>query len=73
MSFVIASPEALLAAATDLAAIRSTIRAANAAAAVPTTGALAPAADEVSAGHSGAIWRPGPELSSGQRPGGGVS
>lgn len=50
MSFVIASPEALLAAATDLAAIRSTIRAANAAAAVPTTGALAPAADEVSAG-----------------------
>ncbi|WP_152022872.1 PE family protein, partial [Mycobacterium tuberculosis] len=49
MSFVIASPEALLAAATDLAAIRSTIRAANAAAAVPTTGALAPAADEVSA------------------------
>ncbi|CKP31225.1 PE family protein [Mycobacterium tuberculosis] len=50
MSFVIASPEALLAAATDLAAIRSTIRAANAAAAVPTTGALAPPADEVSAG-----------------------
>lgn len=50
MSFVIASPGALLAAATDLAAIRSTIRAANAAAAVPTTGALAPAADEVSAG-----------------------
>ncbi|AMC73484.1 hypothetical protein RN11_2474 [Mycobacterium tuberculosis] len=42
MSFVIASPEALLAAATDLAAIRSTIRAANAAAAVPTTGRWRP-------------------------------
>lgn len=40
MSFVIASPEALLAAATDLAAIRSTIRAANAAAGGPDDGGV---------------------------------
>ncbi|WP_085161624.1 PE family protein, partial [Mycobacterium lacus] len=50
MSFVIASPEALVAAATDLVAIGSTISAANAVAAFPTVGVLAPGGDEVSAG-----------------------
>lgn len=49
MSFVIAVPEALTMAASDLANIGSTINAANAAAALPTTGVVAAAADEVSA------------------------
>jgi hypothetical protein len=49
MSFVIAAPEMLTAAATNLANLRSTISAANAAAAAPTTGVLVAAADEVSA------------------------
>ncbi|WP_459797708.1 PE family protein, partial [Mycobacterium riyadhense] len=49
MSFVIAAPEMVTAAATDLAGIRSVISAANAAAAVPTTSVLAAGADEVSA------------------------
>jgi hypothetical protein len=49
MSFVVASPAAVTAATTDLANIGSTIEAANAAAAAPTTGELAAAADQVSA------------------------
>lgn len=49
MSFLHAAPEALAAAASDVAGIGSTISAANAAAALPTTGPLAAAADEVSA------------------------
>ena len=49
MSFVIAAPDMVMAAATDLANIGSTISAANAAAAAPTTGVLAAAGDEVSA------------------------
>ncbi|WP_142995922.1 PE family protein, partial [Mycobacterium kansasii] len=49
MSFVIAMPEMVASAATDLASIGSTISSANAAAAVPTTGLLAAGADEVSA------------------------
>ncbi len=48
MSFVIAEPELVGAAATDLANIGSTIRAANGAAALPTLGVLAPGVDEVS-------------------------
>ncbi|SOJ53701.1 putative PE-PGRS family protein PE_PGRS24 [Mycobacterium simulans] len=48
MSFVIAAPEALLAAASDLARLSSTINAANAAAATQTTGLVAAGADEVS-------------------------
>src|SRR5271170_7431095 len=48
MSFLIAAPEALVAAATDLANIGSTISEANVAAAAPTTGVLAAGADEVS-------------------------
>src|ERR1700730_14409356 len=49
MSFVLAAPAALTAAASDVAGIGSSIGAANAAAAVPTTGILTAAADEVSA------------------------
>src|SRR5271163_1651039 len=49
MSFVIALPEMLGTAATDLTNIGSTLSAANAAAAPQTTGILAAAQDEVSA------------------------
>ncbi|OBI52744.1 PecA family PE domain-processing aspartic protease [Mycobacterium sp. E787] len=49
MSFIIAAPEMLTDAAKGLAHIASTISAANAAAAAPTTGIVASAADEVSA------------------------
>jgi hypothetical protein len=49
MSFVVAVPEVLGTAATDLAKINSTLSTANAAAATQTTGVLAAAEDEVSA------------------------
>ena len=49
MSFVIVEPEALAAAASDLTSLGSTISAANAAAATPTTSLLAAGGDEVSA------------------------
>ncbi|KZS72885.1 hypothetical protein A4G26_23990 [Mycobacterium kansasii] len=49
MTFVTATPQALTAAATDLISIGSTIDAATAAAATPTTALLAAGADEVSA------------------------
>ncbi len=49
MSFVLASPPTLAAAATELAGIGSAISAANAAWAAPTTAVLPAAADEVSA------------------------
>src|SRR5271166_4424510 len=49
MSFVIAAPELVTAAATDLASLGSALSAANAAAATQTTGVLAAAEDEVSA------------------------
>lgn len=45
---MIAAPEAIAAAATDLASIGSTIGAANAAAAANTTAVLAAGADQVS-------------------------
>ncbi|OSC39900.1 PE family protein, partial [Mycobacterium decipiens] len=49
MSYLIAAPEMLTAAATDLANIGSSISAANAAAAPPTTALVAAGADEISA------------------------
>src|ERR1700757_3583320 len=49
MSFVIAGPQFLASAATDLSNIGSTLRGATASAAPPTTGVLAAAEDEVSA------------------------
>jgi PE family len=49
LSFLNAVPQAVLAAAADLAGIGSVISDANSAAAAPTTGALAPGADGVSA------------------------
>jgi hypothetical protein len=49
MSFLFTQPQALLAAATDLAGIGSTINTASSTAAAPTTGVLAAGADQVSA------------------------
>ncbi len=49
MSFLHAAPEALQAAASDIAGIGSEISSANAAASLPTTGVVAAAADQVSA------------------------
>ena len=49
MSFLIAAPELVSAAATDLSRVGSSITAANAAAAAPTTAVIAAGADEVSA------------------------
>ena len=49
MSFVVAGPEMVAAAAADLAAIRTSLSASNHAVAVPTIGLEAPAADAVSA------------------------
>jgi len=46
---VIAAPEMMVSAATDLASIGSTLNVANAAAPAPTTGILVAAEDEVSA------------------------
>jgi len=50
MSFVIAAPEMVTAAAQNLAGIRSMLAESSAAAAAPTAGVVAAAADEVSAG-----------------------
>ncbi|MCV7088709.1 PE family protein, partial [Mycobacterium interjectum] len=49
MSLLVVAPEALAAAASDVAGIGSTLSTANAAASVPTTAVLAAGADEVSA------------------------
>jgi hypothetical protein len=49
MSHLVAAPEFLTSAATDLSNIGSTLNEARSAAAAPTTGVLAPAEDEVSA------------------------
>lgn len=49
MTFVETQPEVLSAAARNLTAIGAAVTAQNAAAAQPTTGIVAPAADEVSA------------------------
>ena len=48
MSFLLAAPQELADAASDLAGIGSTLSTANAAASAPTTGLLPAAADEVS-------------------------
>lgn len=50
MSYVNASPELMAAAATDVAAVGSTVNAAHMAAVAPTVGVVPAAADEVSAG-----------------------
>ena len=49
MSLLTVAPEMLAAAATDVQSIGSSLSAANAAAAAPTTGVIPAAADEVSA------------------------
>src|SRR5215471_7629159 len=62
MSFVIAEPELVTAAADDLAGIRSSLAEATATAAAPTTGVAAAAADEVSAAISEVFGRVGREF-----------
>jgi cytochrome c biogenesis protein CcdA len=59
MSFVVAAPEALVAAASNVADIGSALTTAHAAAAAPTTGVLAAAADEVSTQIAAAFSRHG--------------
>jgi hypothetical protein len=49
MSYLIAAPQAVVTAASNISGIGSTLNLANATAAAPTTGVLAPAADQVSA------------------------
>ncbi len=49
MSYVVAAPEFVVAAASDLATILSNLSSANAAALVPTSGVMAAGADEISA------------------------
>lgn len=53
MSYLVAAPEFLASAATNLSSIGSALNAANAAAAAPTTGVLAGGADEVSTAIAG--------------------
>ncbi len=59
MSFVIAAPEFVTAAASDLASIGSALGSANAAAAPSTTGILAAGADDVSAAIAALLSRHG--------------
>lgn len=62
MSYVTATPDMVTAAARDLAGIRSALNAATAAAAAPTTGVVAAAADEVSTAISGLFGAYGEEF-----------
>jgi hypothetical protein len=62
MSLVIVAPEMVAAAATDLRSIGSTVSAANAAAAAPTTAVLTAAGDEVSAAVAALFSRYGSEF-----------
>ena len=72
MSFVIAAPEFVTAAASDLAKIGSTISATHAAAA-STTVVIAAAGDEVSAAIASLFSGHAREFSGGERAGGGLS
>ncbi len=62
MSFVIVAPDMVAAAATDLGSIGSTVSAANAAAAAPTTAVMTAAGDEVSAAVAALFSRYGSEF-----------
>lgn len=73
MSYVLATPEMVAAAANNLAQIGSTLSAANAAALAPTTGVLAAGADEVSAAVASLVFRARPGLSDTRHAGGRVS
>ncbi len=72
MSWVMVSPELVVAAAADLAGIGSAISSANAAAAVNTTGLLTAGADEGVDSDCGVVRCPRPGLPGGERTGGGV-
>ncbi|EFD60327.1 predicted protein [Mycobacterium tuberculosis EAS054] len=73
MSFVIAAPEVIAAAATDLASLGSSISAANAAAAANTTALMAAGADEVSTAIAALFGAHGQAYPGAQRPSAGVS
>lgn len=73
MSYVLATPEMVAAAANNLAQIGSTLSAANAAALAPTTGVLAAGADEVIGSGGVAVFRARPGLSDTRHAGGRVS
>ncbi|OBA69052.1 hypothetical protein A5641_03640 [Mycobacterium sp. 1554424.7] len=62
MSFVVTAPEVMATAAENIAGIRSTLGEASAAAAAPTTGVAAAAADEVSVAVSEVFGRVGREF-----------
>jgi hypothetical protein len=62
MSFVLAAPEMLASAASDVAGIGSSLSAANAAAAAPTTGVVAAAGDQVSSEIASLVFQPRPGL-----------
>ena len=72
MAYVIAAPEMLAAAATDVAAVGSTVSAAHMAAAPPTIGVIPAAADEVSAGIAQVFSRRAQDYHGAGRAGGGV-
>jgi PE family len=73
MWFVIAVPDLMADAATNLASIGSAMSAANAAVAAPTEVLLAAGADEVSAAIAAVFGAARPVLSGAERAGGGVS
>ena len=73
MAYVIAAPEMVTAAASDMATIGSDLRVANAAAAAPTTGILVAGADEVSAAIASLFSGHGQAVSGAQRSRGGIS
>jgi hypothetical protein len=73
MSFVTAAPAQVQAAAQGLAGIRSTLAQASASVAAPTTGVVAAAQDEVSAGVAAFFGAFGQEISVHQRPNAGPS
>lgn len=72
MSFVVAAPEALVAAATDMSSVGAALSAANTAAAVSTTGLLTAGADEVST-EIAAVFSAHAQLSGAECAGGGVA
>ncbi len=73
MSYVTVAPEMMAAAATDVAAVGSTLSAAHLAAAAPTVAVMPAAADEVSGSIAHFVFPARPGLSGAGRAGGGVS
>jgi hypothetical protein len=72
MSYVIAGPEIMTSAASDLATVGSNLGAAHMVAAAPTVAVVPAAADEVSASIAAIVLPARRELSGAGRAGGGV-